>query len=87
MDTTNQPNVQGRKNIGPIIITLVVVLILIIGGLYIFASRMSLQTLPSDALTPATTTNVKVITNKADDVKSLQNDLKSATDGLDSQAI
>ena len=87
MDTTNQPNAQEHKNIGPIIITLVVVLVLIIGGLYIFASRMSLQTLPSDALAPATTTDVKVITNKADDVKSLQNDLKSATDGLDSQAI
>ena len=85
MDTQNTS--AQHKNVGPIIATLVIVLILIIGALYIFASRVSQQTLPSDALTPATTTQVKVITNKADDVKSLQNDLDSATDGLNAQSF
>ena len=87
MDTHTKPALhEHKKNVGPIIVTLVIVLILIIGSLYIFASRMSTQTLPADALTEGTSTGaVKPITNKSDDIKSLQNDLKSATDGLGTQ--
>ena len=84
MDTNNQTTSENKKNIGPIIATLVIVLILIIGALYIFASHISQQTLPADALNTSTTT-VQVITNKSDDVNSLQNDLNSSIDGLNKQ--
>jgi hypothetical protein len=85
MDTNNQPvPSENKKNIGPIIATLVIVLILIVGALYVLASHISQQTLPADALNTSSTT-VQVITNKSDDVNSLQSDLNSATDGLNNQ--
>ncbi len=86
MDTTQTQSENGHKKVGPIIATLVIVLILIIGALYIFASRMNQQVLPSDTTTETTTT-VKTVTNTADDVNSLQNDLNSSSNGLNSQSF
>ena len=84
MDTT--PQHAEHKKVGPIISTLVIVLILIMAALYVFASRISQQTLPSDALNDSSSTqSVQAVTNNSDDVSSLQNDLKTSTKGLDSQ--
>ena len=96
----NQPNIQpnippvenNHKKVGPIISTLVIVLVLIIAALYIFASRLNEQTLPSDATNDisedsTTTAVVQPITSKATDVKSLQSDLDDSTKGLDQQSF
>ena len=86
MDTTQTTTPeQAHKNVGPIIATLVIILVLIIGALYIFASRINQQAIPSDAET--TTTTVTTITNKSDDVKSLQSDLNTSASGLNGQGI
>ena len=85
-----------HKKVGPIIAILVIVLILIIGALYLFASRINQQQVPSDStvaensqpnrlMAPSTPEEVKPITNKADDVSALQADLNASTQGLDNQ--
>ncbi|MDE2233307.1 MAG: hypothetical protein KGJ90_04220 [Patescibacteria group bacterium] len=88
------PNGNGNshKKVGPIIATLVIVLVLIIAALYLFASRLNnQQQTPSTANTAGVgisatpQQSVQPITNKADDVQSLQADLNKATQGLDSQ--
>ena len=85
---------NGHKKVGPIIATLVIVLILIIAALYLFASRINQQSNPIDdsgtavvenVPTTATTTSISPVTGTATDATSLQNDLNSATKGLDSQ--
>jgi len=85
---------NGHKKVGPIIATLVIVLILIIAALYVFASRLNQQAVPTDESTAptvdnnyATTTSTQVqpVSSKADDVKSLQADLNVSTYGVDSQ--
>ena len=88
MDKVTSQKTAESKNIGPIISTLVIVLILIMSALYIFASRISQQTLPADALidtSSATTTTVQPVTNNSDDTSSIQSDLKASTKGLNSQ--
>ena len=90
MDTTQPQQAtqeNGHKKVGPIIATLVIVLILIIGALYIFASRMNQQVLPSDATTDTTAGVVKPVTNTADDINSLKNDLYSSASGLNGQGL
>ena len=83
MDT---PSSQAeQKKIGPIISTLIIVLILIMAALYIFASQVTQQTLPTDDSTDASSTTVQPITNNSDDVQSMQNDLNASTQGLNSQ--
>ncbi len=84
-----------HKKVGPIIAILVIVLILIIGALYLFASRINQQQqVPVDntiannnANTPAVVEpqTVQPVVNKADDVNTLQADLNSATNGLNNQ--
>lgn len=92
MDTTQPvqtaPQESAPKKVGPIIATLVIVLILIIAALYVFASRINQQTLPSEATSDATSTStVKPVTNKSDDVKSMQADLNMSSSGLDGQGL
>ena len=90
------PNVD--KKVGPIIATLVIVLILIIAALYLFASRINQPAIPDDndvtagdldgkvaTTTAASTTTVQPVTNTSTDVKSLQSDLNDSTKGLDNQ--
>ena len=79
-----------HKKVGPIIATLIIVLVLIIAALYLFASRLNQQAIPTDDTADqygasATTTTVQPVTNKADDVQSIQSDLNSSTNGLGSQ--
>ena len=88
--SNQQINPNDHKKVGPIISTLVIVLVLIIAALYIFASRLNQQTLPADAtddlsVNATTTAVVQPITNKSTDVKSIQSDLDDSTKGLDQQ--
>jgi len=92
METNNQaPILPEHKKIGPIIMTLVIALVLIIVALYIFASKIGRQVKSdSNIYTNATTTivqpqEVPVVTNTADDTQSLKNDLNTSVQGLDSQ--
>lgn len=89
---------NGDKKVGPIIATLVIVLILIIAALYLFASRINQPAIPDDndvtagdldgtvsttTIAPAAT--VQPVTSTSTDVKSLQSDLDDSTKGLDNQ--
>jgi preprotein translocase subunit SecF len=96
MEQNNKTTLAGgNKRVGPIVVTLIVVLILVIIGLYIFATKigppdisyMTDQTSSTTAQvqTVQTAATVQPITNTADDVQSLRNDLKTSTNGVDSQ--
>src|SRR5690242_16756626 len=78
---------NGQKKVGPIIATLVIVLILIIAALYLFASRINQPSLPSDTSTDSASASqsVQPVTGTSDDPHSLQNDLNNSTTGLDKQ--
>lgn len=97
MDPINQTTPNGQqsapmndepnKKVGPIISTLVIVLILIIAALYIFASKVSQRT-ATDQMTDqpaATSTTVTPVTNNSDDLNSIQSDLNVSTNGVDNQ--
>ncbi|MEI6396522.1 MAG: hypothetical protein WCO48_00370 [Candidatus Taylorbacteria bacterium] len=93
MDTNNQTTqpTEHRK-IGPIVVTLVVVLVLVIVALYMFASRISQQGAPDMTKSDTSTApvvqqpqTVPTVTNTADDVQSLKDDLNASVSGLDSQ--
>lgn len=82
------------KKVGPIIAILIIVLILIIGALYLFASRInqeqpnvdsSVAGSDSSQTTAAAQQSVQPVTNKSDDVNAIQADLNASTNGLDNQ--
>ena len=99
MPSIEGPGKNGEKKVGPIIATLVIVLILIIAALYLFASRINQPAIPDDnavtagnldgtltANNPApAATAVEPTTGTSTDVQSLQNDLNNSTNGLDGQ--
>lgn len=78
-----------HKKVGPIVAVLVVVLVLIIGALYIFASRMNQtqidNTSAATAMTETQQTTVTPVTSTSDDVSSIEADLNMSVDGLDAQ--
>ncbi len=93
MDQNNQPitqqpgpvvTPQGEKKVGPIVATLIIVLILIIAALYLFASKINQ---PDTAAENSLAAGVQAsdTTMSQEDVQSLQDDLDSATTGLDQQ--
>ena len=65
-----------NKNVGPIVGTLIVVIVLIVAALYVFASHINRQSLIESENTFSTTT-IK-INSKSDDIKTLQRDLNRA---------
>jgi uncharacterized protein YxeA len=86
-----EPN--NIKKIGPIVVTLIIVLVLVIAALYIFASRLSengtgayidSDTSASSLVDDTTIVDIPTITNTSDDPESLLKDLESATNGLES---
>jgi len=96
MDQNNQTNISDtptvtpsnvslhkEKKVGPIVATLIIVFILIIVALYLFATQINQQTpevdssLAAQVTIPASTT--------VEEINSLENDLNSATSGLDGQ--
>ena len=93
------PGHNGEKKVGPIIATLVIVLILIIAALYLFASRIDQPAIPDDNAVSAGNLDGAAIVNNdsqapaavqpttgtSTDIQSLQNDLNNSTNGLDGQ--
>lgn len=81
-----------HKKVGPIIAVLVIVLVLIIGALYLFASRINQEQVPTDTSvasgnTVAAPQTVQPVTNKADDVSAIEADLNASSKGLDAQTF
>ena len=81
-----------HKKVGPIIAILIIVLILVIGALYLLASKVNQQQIPAptdnaavNSAASATPMEVQPVTSKADDMSSLQADLDASTQGLDAQ--
>jgi uncharacterized protein HemX len=100
--TFEQPTATPEhKKVGPIVAVLVIVLVLIIGALYLFASQMNNEQAPIDTsvaaqMTPSTETSselpaptatVQPVTNTADDLSSLEADLNTSAKGLDTQSF
>ncbi|MGC9605337.1 MAG: hypothetical protein ABSF56_01060 [Minisyncoccia bacterium] len=88
------PSGNGEKRVGPIIATLIIVLVLIIVALYLFASRINQPAVPEDNSTAAGNDNsgavaadqsVQPVVGTSTDLDSLQNDLNKSTTGLDNQ--
>ena len=97
MEPTTQPPVQSPtpvqpvdKKVGPIIASLIIVLVLIFIALYLFASRITTPVIPDDATASDTdqtyaAQGVKPVTSTSTDVKALKADLDASTNGLDNQ--
>jgi hypothetical protein len=67
------------KNIGPIVGTLIVVVVLFVAAVYVFASHVNKQAAIDASLINSTTTlPTEIITNSADDVQSLKADLNNS---------
>jgi uncharacterized membrane protein YukC len=66
------------KSIGPIIGTLVIVIVLFIAAIYVFAAHVSRQSAIDDSLNATSTIQYQTITNSADDVQSLKADLNNS---------
>ncbi len=77
------------KNIGPIIGTFVIILLLVITAIYLLASRVSKE--PTIQNTTTTTENniptqtITPIENNSDDLQSIQSDLDISIQGVDDQ--
>ena len=86
------PESSGHKNVGPIISTLVIILVLIIAALYILGSHINHQSRYVGSTIDSTTTEVisasstnsssPQTANKSDDVDSLKKYLEGATSAL-----
>lgn len=81
----------SRKS-GLMVAIIVIVLVLVVAALYLFASNMGSGAPTQETVMTASDyeglssgQSVQPVTNMADDVQSLQNDLNAATQGLDGQ--
>lgn len=90
--TDQRKGENEQKKVGPIVSTLVIVLVLIIAALYLFAQKINKEPIPTDATPNAAGSNpvsatgtVPVINGKSNDPASLQNDLNASTQNLDQQ--
>ena len=86
----NQPAANGHKKVGPIVTAFVIIFILIVAGIYFFASSVDDGATPADTTATETTntsvtTEVKTVTSTSDDVSDLQADLDSSVNGIDDQ--
>lgn len=88
------PTGGNHRKVGPVVATLVVVLMLIIAALYLFAARVNKEPVPTDnsvtsagngasVATPAP--SVPAVTDTQNDPASLQSDLNVSTQNLDQQ--
>ncbi len=92
MDTNNTPNPAptNHHKVGPIIATLVILIILVVAALYVFASRMNKNT-PVDATPAVTDTSaptqdtVASADTNSDDPAAMQADLDASTQNVDSK--
>ena len=62
------------KNVGPILGTLIVIIVLIAAALYVFASHLNRQAINSNTASSTITIYVK----GSDDIQTLKNDLNNA---------
>ncbi len=83
-----------HKRVGPIVAILTIVLILVIGAIWLFASRMNKEQPTEDTnmvnnsmdtSASAEPETITPVTNTADDVDSINADLNASTKGLDGQ--
>jgi hypothetical protein len=63
------------KHVGPIIGTLIVIMVVIATALYAFASHINKQTLLDDQ---SPSSNISAYSNSPDDIQTLKNDLNNA---------
>ena len=73
MDTRSK-----NKSVGPIVGTLTVIIVLIVAALYFFASSINRQSALNAPSVASTTAQFGTITNNADDVQSIKNDLSNS---------
>ena len=85
MNETTPVEQPSEKKVGPIVATLIIVLVLIIAALYVFASKVNQPAIPTDASMGETASTSNTVPNSPQDIQSLQNDLNSSTNGLDKQ--
>lgn len=96
MEPNNQPiqatavSMNGQKKVGPIIATLIIVLILIIAALYLFASKINQPAIPTDNTVGEDDSSMSAqavvpVTSTSTDTDSLMNDLNNSTGSLDNQ--
>jgi len=67
-----EKNKVSEKKVGPIVATLIIVLVLIIASLYLFASKVKQSSLPTD----------QVESTGSPELDALQKDLNDSTDNL-----
>jgi len=95
MDNTQQPqamtpqNGNGEKKVGPIVASLIIVLVLVIAALYLFASRVKEPVIPEDDYAAGADNTGGSADNlgTSTDVKDLQADLDKTASGLDNQSF
>ena len=75
----NDTKPSGEKKVGPIVATLIIVLVLIIAALYLFASKANQPAIPTDASMQAANASTSI------ELNSLQKELDNSTAGLDKQ--
>jgi len=73
---------NSQKKFGPIISTLVIILIVIIAALYLFASKSDKEPIPSAEEETAAGT-VETVSGSSTEPSDLQNDLNNAVQGLE----
>lgn len=87
MDKKNQ-----HKKVGPIIASMIIIVILVVAAIYVFASRINQQAafnkqlddaLKVDGTTTSRTIIIQKIQGTSTDPAVLQSDLEKATAGLD----
>ena len=66
------------KSIGPIMGTLVIVIVLFAAAIYVFTMHINRQEAIDASLNATSTTEYQTITNGADDVQSLKADLNNS---------
>lgn len=74
---------ESKKKVGPIVAILAIVLILIIGVLYLFAS--GINNTPTIEEEAGVSETVVPVTSNSDDVSDLDADLEASIDGIDEQ--
>jgi hypothetical protein len=80
MNETAPAQQPSEKKVGPIVATLIIVLVLIIAALYVFASKVKEPAIPTDAQDATST-----VSTGSPDLDSLQSDLNDSTSNLDKQ--
>ncbi len=74
---------KKERKVGPIVATLIIVLIVIVAALYLFASKINQSS--DTASTPRAAQTQATQVNTQEDISSLQSEVNDSTSGLDDQ--